>query len=130
MNNNSLRSFISQRFLQTVQRPCRSPYAMHSALRRVIACAMSFLRKACSFLKYLLRTLNRMILICARLWTLLKRSWMKTAPSFESLNEFWSPKCGSAEIKRYQRFIRPDVGVLWVGRVRVFGRCKKEDFSR
>ena len=34
------------------------------------------------------------ILICARLWRLLKRSWMKTARSFESLHEFRSPKCG------------------------------------
>ena len=43
------------------------------------------------------------------------RSWMKTARSFESLNDFWSPKCGGAEIKQYQSVIRPDVGVLWVG---------------
>jgi hypothetical protein len=34
---------------------------------------------------------------------------MKTVHSCESLNEYWSPKCGSAEIKHYQRVIRPDV---------------------
>ena len=70
------------------------------------------------------------ILICARLWTLLIRSWMKTARSFESLNDFWSPKCGGAEIKQYQSVIRPDVGVLWVGQVGLFGHGKKEDLRR
>ena len=39
---------------------------------------------------------------------------MKTARSCESLNEHWSPKCGSAEIKHHQRVIRPNVEALWV----------------
>jgi len=55
--------------------------------------------KGVQFLKYLWRTLTRMILICTTLWTLPKRSWMKTARSCESLNEFWPPKCGSTKIQ-------------------------------
>jgi hypothetical protein len=51
---------------------------------------------------------------------------MKTARSFESLNEFWSPKCGVTEIKQYRSFLRADVGVLWVGEARIFRRDKKE----
>lgn len=37
-------------------------------------------------------------------------------------------QCGSAEMKQCQRVIPPDIGVLWVGRVRAFGRRKKEEF--
>ena len=40
---------------------------------------------------------------------------MKTARFCESLNEFWLPKYGSANIKHHQLVIRPGVGVLWVG---------------
>ena len=43
-------------------------------------------------------------------WTLPKRSWMKTLRSCESLNEFRSSKCCSAEIKQCQLVIRPTLG--------------------
>ncbi len=52
---------------------------------------------------------------------------MKTARSFESLNEFRSPKCGSAEIKHCQLVIRPDVGVLWAGGLDFFDTIKKKE---
>ena len=55
---------------------------------------------------------TRMILLCARLWTQPKRSWMKTARSCESLNEYWSPKCGATEIKQYQSFCAPTFCVI------------------
>ena len=42
-------------------------------------------------------------------------SWMKTEPSCESLNKYWSPKYDETKIKEGQRVTRPDVGVLWVG---------------
>ena len=84
--------------------------------------------KGVRFFKYLRRTHNRMILICARLWTLPKRSWMKTMRSCESLNEFRSSKCGSEEIKQCQLVIRPDVGVLWVGEVLTY--YKKEELRQ
>ena len=101
----------------TLPKPVRDALGIKAGdrLRYVIS------EKGVRFFKYLRRTHNRMILICARLWTLLKRSWMKTARSFESLNEFWSPKCGATEIKQYQGFMRPDVGVLWVDEVRLVG---------
>ena len=36
-------------------------------------------------------------------------------------------QCGSAEMKQCQRVIPPDIGVLWVGRVGLFRRRKKEE---
>jgi hypothetical protein len=51
---------------------------------------------------------------------------MKTARSCESLNEFWPPKCGATEIKQCQSFMRPDVGVLWVGEWDFFDAIKKK----
>jgi len=54
-------------------------------------------------------------------------SWMTTARSCETLIEYRLPKSGSVEIKLYQRVMPSDFGVLWVGRVGLFGRHKKED---
>ena len=52
---------------------------------------------------------------------------MKTTCFCESLNEFWSLKCGAREIKQCLCVMRPDVGVLWVGGEEFFDAIKKED---